>query len=188
MLVALQREAFLEDLSAGIGLAEREVDKVELGKQSKCYKTVTVEMNEEIPERFGLLALDVVHGAHRKTVLLCQIPLDEEECKGDEDGNHGDCRSEVVVGTDLTYILVIDDDRECSITLSYHQRRSEIGHGPHEYHQCGSKYRRHAEWDYHLEESPGTADSHVCRGLQQGLVHVLHGSGNIHEHQREEFQ
>ena len=98
-----------------------------------------VEMDEETSEGFGLLSLHMVHRAHGEAVLLCQISLDEEEdqCDQDCDDRYGSC--EVVVGSHLSDILVVDDDGECGVALSYHQRGSEICDSSHEDHQCGGQ-------------------------------------------------
>ena len=139
MLVALERESLLEDLAARVGLAEREIDEIELRGKGQRHESVSEQMDEEASKRLRLPADDMAHGAHGEAVLLGQVSLHKEEYQRYEDCDDRYGRGEVVVGSHLTYILVVDDDRESGVALSYHQRRAEVRYRPHEDHQGSSQ-------------------------------------------------
>ena len=145
-------------------------------------------MNQEALDPPGLFPLDGMEGVHVELKLVRAPFLEEENDRGNDDGDDGDRRGKVVVRAGFAEILVIDDDGEGLIAAADEQRRSVIGEGPHEDQQRRRQNRRHAQGDDHLEEAADAPHAHVLGGLQEAVVDILQGAGNQHEHQREELQ
>ena len=93
-----------------------------------------------------------------------------------------------MVSSNFSNILVVDDDRECRIPLTYHQRCSKIRNGSHEDHEGCSQNRRHTKRNDYQEEAFYSTDTHVGRCFKQRFVDVLHSTGDVHEHQWEKLE
>ena len=116
------------------------------------------------------------------------IPLQEEEKQGNEHDDNTQGSSKITVIGDFPHKLVIQDNRECSVSFADQHRSTEVREHSHKNEQRGSEHGRKHE----REDNTGYPLYVVCTealgSFIQRVVEVFQCSADVHINQRERLQ
>ena len=145
-------------------------------------------MHQSVDALASLALLHGVHTVQREGVLVGNILLDEEDQRGDDDGDDGDGGCKAVAAADLVDELGIEDDGEGAVALADEHRGAEVCKGAHEHQQsCGQQGGHDKGHDY-LEEAGNARAAEVLSRLDEGVVDVLQRALGVEEHQWEQLE
>ena len=185
-LVALQRVAVHEDLA--LRVLERGVDDVGLRQNGDAHHEIDRQMHQSVDTLAGLALLHGVHTVQREGVLVGNVLLDEEDQRGDDDGDDGDGGCKAVAAADLVDELGVEDDGEGAVALADEHRGTEVCKGAHEHQQSCGQQGGHDKGHDHLEEADNARAAEVLSRLDEGVVDVLQRALGVEEHQREQLE
>ena len=142
-------------------------------------------MDQNVCKRFCLFPADRMQRIHCELEFAVGKFLDQENDGRNDNGNDTDRSRKIFVCSSFTNELIIDFDREGPIAFANHQRSAEVGKCTHENHQGCRKNGRHTQRDADLPETLEAGAAEICRRFQQGIVDILHRTGNVHKRQWE---